>query len=87
MFDLISARYSFHTMIHAGLIYICVAKEDFGKRIPFGFLDDIRLMFVNKYGNKAQEAIAYEYNDEFSRILQSKMVSFHSGLLLLLPPL
>lgn len=62
----------------AGLAYVCVANENFGVRIPFGFLDDIRMLFVNKYGTKGLNAVEYAMNDEFSRILAQKM-DFYSN--------
>ena len=48
-----------------------------GRRIPFAFLDDIRDRFVATYGSAAaDQAIAYEYNTEFSRVLQQRMQYF-----------
>jgi len=70
--------FNFHTMISSNMCYVCVAKEAFGVRIPFGFLDDIRMLFVNKYGSKGLTAMAYAMNDEFSRVLTQKM-DFYSN--------
>ena len=48
-----------------------------GRRIPFAFLDDTKDRFVATYGsNAAQQAIAYEYNTEFSQILKQRMHYF-----------
>lgn len=48
-----------------------------GRRIPFAFLDDIRDKFLSAYGPEApQYAVAYEYNTEFSGVLQQRMRYF-----------
>lgn len=50
-----------------------------GRRIPFTFLDDIKEKFLAAYGPEAaQHAVAYEYNTEFSSILQQRMRYFVS---------
>jgi len=70
--------YNFHTMIANGITFICVAKDSFGSRIPFGVLDDIQMMWRNRYANKGLDATAYTMNDEFSRTLKTKM-DFYSN--------
>ena len=51
--------------------------QAFGRRIPFAFLDDIRDKFLRAYGPEAaQYAVAYEYNTEFSGVLQQRMRYF-----------
>lgn len=57
---------------------MCVASQSFGTRIPFGMLEDVKLNFVGSYGSRAQMAMAFEFNDEFSRILATKM-EFYSN--------
>ena len=53
------------------------ALQAFGRRIPFAFLDDIRDKFLSAYGPEAaQYAVAYEYNTEFSGMLQQRMRYF-----------
>lgn len=48
-----------------------------GRRIPFAFLDDVKDKFLAAYGPEAaQYAVAYEYNTEFSGILQQRMRYF-----------
>lgn len=48
-----------------------------GRRIPFAFLDDIRDRFNATYGSAAaQQAIAYEFNTEFSQVLKQRMHYF-----------
>lgn len=51
-----------------------MADEQFGRRIPFSFLDNIKNRFVSTYGNYCKTAVAYAFNAEFSRVLQVQMV-------------
>ncbi|KAG2439573.1 hypothetical protein HXX76_004925 [Chlamydomonas incerta] len=66
----------FHVMVSDGITYMAVAEEGFGRRIPFAFLDDVRGRFVAMYGAAAKEAVAYEYNTEFSRVLAERAAHF-----------
>eukprot|EP01125_Pyxidicula_operculata_P005954 TRINITY_DN2078_c2_g1_i1.p1 TRINITY_DN2078_c2_g1~~TRINITY_DN2078_c2_g1_i1.p1 ORF type:complete len:382 (+),score=113.94 TRINITY_DN2078_c2_g1_i1:20-1165(+) len=70
--------FNFHTVMANQMVFICVAKEGFPTHISYGFLDDIQLLWRNKYGSKGTEAIAFAMNDEFSRILKTKM-DFYSN--------
>ncbi|KXZ42022.1 VAM5/VAMP75 protein [Gonium pectorale] len=65
-------RHMFHVMVAEGITYMAVAEEAFGRRIPFAFLEDVRGRFVATYGAAAKEAVAYEYNTEFSRVLAER---------------
>jgi vesicle-associated membrane protein 7 len=65
--------YLFHHLKKGGLVFLCMAEESFGRRIPFLFLDDICSRFVGLYGSKAQTATAYGLN-EFHSVLQQQMV-------------
>lgn len=54
-----------------------MADEDFGRRIPFAFLEDIKNRFKTAYGTKGKTAMAYAMNDEFSKVLKRQMVIIH----------
>ncbi|KAL3130802.1 hypothetical protein ABBQ38_000139 [Trebouxia sp. C0009 RCD-2024] len=70
-------RHVFHVLVHQGLAFVCMAEEASGRRIPFAFLDDVKDKFLAAYGPEAaQYAVAYEYNTEFSGILQQRMRYF-----------
>ncbi|KAG2502181.1 hypothetical protein HYH03_000668 [Edaphochlamys debaryana] len=69
-------RHMFHVMVADGITYMAVAEEAFGRRIPFAFLDDIKTRFTATYGAGAKEAVAYEYNTEFSRVLAERAAFF-----------
>jgi len=70
--------YNFHVYISQSVCFLCMAKDSLGTRIPFGFLEDVRVLWMNKYGAKGQTAIEYGMNDEFSRVLGQKM-DFYSN--------
>lgn len=48
------------------------------RRIPFGFLEDIKQRFKATYGDKAYTAIAFAMNEDFGRTLQ-KQIDFYNG--------
>jgi vesicle-associated membrane protein 7 len=48
------------------------------RRIPVGFLDDIKQRFITTYGDKAQTAIAFAMNEDFGRTLQ-KQIDFYNS--------
>jgi len=70
--------YRFHTVVTQGITFICVAEVSFGVRIPFGFLEDIKMMWFSKYEDRGSTAIAYAMNEDFGRTLQQKM-DFYSN--------
>mmetsp|Transcript_49804 Transcript_49804/g.128136 ORF Transcript_49804/g.128136 Transcript_49804/m.128136 type:complete len:160 (-) Transcript_49804:729-1208(-) len=66
--------YLFHIIRADGLLYVCLADEGFGKRIPFAFLEDIKSSFVATYGDSGREALAYAMNENFGPVLQRQIV-------------
>lgn len=69
-------RHMFHCMVSDGISYIVVAEEAFGRRIPFGFLEDIRQRFMAAYSERINEAVAYEMNAAFSKVLSERMLYY-----------
>ncbi|GIL62261.1 hypothetical protein Vafri_16555 [Volvox africanus] len=69
-------RHMFHVMVSDGITYMAVAEEAFGRRIPFAFLEDVRGRFVGMYGAAAKEAVAYEYNTEFGKVIADRAAYF-----------
>ncbi|KAL9247321.1 hypothetical protein vseg_020765 [Gypsophila vaccaria] len=72
-------RYIFHILKSDGLVFLCMANDTFGRRIPFSYLEDIHMRFMKNYGRVAHHAPAYAMNDEFSRVLHSQMEFFSSS--------
>jgi vesicle-associated membrane protein 7 len=71
-------QYLFHYIVaDNGLVFLCMADEAFGRRVPFTFLTDVEQDFKRKYCTAANaldfsDMPAYGLN-EYSRELQSKM--------------
>ncbi|KAG2580901.1 hypothetical protein PVAP13_6KG000800 [Panicum virgatum] len=73
-------RYIFHVLRdQAGITFLCMANDTFGRRIPFLYLEDIQMRFMKNYGRVAHSALAYAMNDEFSRVLHHQMEFFSSN--------
>ncbi|XP_050211811.1 vesicle-associated membrane protein 714 [Mercurialis annua] len=72
-------RFIFHILKSDGLIFLCMANDTFGRRIPFSYLEDIHMRFMKNYGKVAHYAPAYAMNDEFSRALHQQMEFFSSN--------
>ena len=43
IFSLLSS-YHFHVIVNDGIIFLCMADEDFGKRQPYAFLEEVSLI-------------------------------------------
>eukprot|EP00877_Chromochloris_zofingiensis_P005730 jgi/Chrzof1/15158/Cz09g29140.t1 len=69
-------RHMFHVLIQDGITFVCMAEESIGRRIPFAFLDDVKGRFFSSYADVCREAVAYEFNTEFSRVLSQRMTFF-----------
>lgn len=69
-------RHIFHIMVVDGLTYMCMAEEDFGRRVAFSFLEDVKKRFQEGHAEKARTALAYAMNEEFSRVLAKQMDFF-----------
>ncbi|XP_075520026.1 vesicle-associated membrane protein 714 [Primulina tabacum] len=72
-------RYIFHILVSDGITFLCMANDTFGRRIPFSYLEDIRMRFMKNYGRIAPYSPAYAMNDEFSRVLHQQMEFFSSN--------
>lgn len=71
-------RHMFHVVVADGITFLCMADESFGRRIPFAFLEDTKTRFFQGYSHVCQEAVAYEFNTEFARVLAQRM-DFYSN--------
>eukprot|EP00241_Pyramimonas_parkeae_P008085 CAMPEP_0114236606 /NCGR_PEP_ID=MMETSP0058-20121206/6931_1 /TAXON_ID=36894 /ORGANISM="Pyramimonas parkeae, CCMP726" /LENGTH=176 /DNA_ID=CAMNT_0001348561 /DNA_START=235 /DNA_END=762 /DNA_ORIENTATION=- len=51
-------RHLFHLLCEDGLTYLCMADDDFGRRLPYAFLEDIQARFsAMQARNAAQDAL------------------------------
>mmetsp|Transcript_20750 Transcript_20750/g.49309 ORF Transcript_20750/g.49309 Transcript_20750/m.49309 type:complete len:219 (-) Transcript_20750:765-1421(-) len=72
-------RHIFHIMVFDGLTFLCMADEEFGRRTPFMFLDDIKNRFMATYADRGKTALAYAMNEDFSTILMKQLDYYSSN--------
>ncbi|CAH3043214.1 unnamed protein product [Porites lobata] len=73
----VSGSYHFHVIVNDGIIFLCMADEDFGKRQPYAFLEEIKRRFENSsLKQRARTAHAYEFKRDFGQVLASQMALF-----------
>eukprot|EP00286_Rhodomonas_abbreviata_P015514 CAMPEP_0181331096 /NCGR_PEP_ID=MMETSP1101-20121128/24298_1 /TAXON_ID=46948 /ORGANISM="Rhodomonas abbreviata, Strain Caron Lab Isolate" /LENGTH=189 /DNA_ID=CAMNT_0023440491 /DNA_START=36 /DNA_END=602 /DNA_ORIENTATION=+ len=68
----------FHYIVENHIIYMCMCDDMDKRRIPFGFLDDIKGRFKATYGERAQTAIAFAMSEDFGRTMHKQM-DFYNG--------
>jgi len=69
-------RHVFHYIVSGGLVYMCMADEPFGRRLPFVFLEDIIRKWTLRFGDSGATAVAYFMNEDFSGVLQQQMAYY-----------
>jgi vesicle-associated membrane protein 7 len=71
--------YVFHYVVENSICYLCMSDEKNKHRIPFAFLQDLKQLFLNRYGlDIPQRAIAFSMNEDFSPTIQQRMEYFNS---------
>eukprot|EP01114_Cavostelium_apophysatum_P017016 TRINITY_DN4961_c0_g1_i1.p1 TRINITY_DN4961_c0_g1~~TRINITY_DN4961_c0_g1_i1.p1 ORF type:complete len:222 (+),score=51.91 TRINITY_DN4961_c0_g1_i1:136-801(+) len=66
-------RHIFHYIVDDHVTYICMADEEFGRRIPFAYLEDLKGRFKVSYGDRGKTALAFAMNEDFSRVMKNLM--------------
>nr|DBA20861.1 TPA: hypothetical protein GDO54_017601 [Pyxicephalus adspersus] len=64
--------YLFHYICQDRIIYLCITDDDFERSRAFNFLNEIKKRFQTTYGSRAQTALPYAMNSEFSRVLAAQ---------------
>lgn len=60
-------------------MYTLVTLQDFERSRAFSFLNEVKKRFQTTYGSRAQTALPYAMNSEFSSVLAAQLVIFFSG--------
>uniref|UniRef100_A0A665WM06 AP-3 complex subunit delta-1 n=1 Tax=Echeneis naucrates TaxID=173247 RepID=A0A665WM06_ECHNA len=68
-----SSHYLFHYICHDRIIYLCITDDDFERSRAFSFLSEVKKRFQTTYGSRAQTALPYAMNSEFSSTLGAQM--------------
>ena len=67
-------EYAFHYVVENGICYLCMSDEKNKHRVPFAFLEEMKRLFLTKYGHETPlTAIAFAMNEEFSPIIRDRM--------------
>jgi len=70
----------FHYVVESGICYLCMSDEINKHRVPYAFLLDMKQNFLANYAvEDAQRAIAFTFNDAFSRIICDRMNYYNKG--------
>ena len=66
--------YVFHLIVENGNVFLCIATEDFGRRKPFAFLEDVKSRFYTTYGDAGLNSKKkHKYQNSFGRTLLKQM--------------
>lgn len=69
----------FHYIVENYICYLCMSDEMNKHRIPYAFLEDMKLNFISNYGREQPlKAIAFSMNEQFSTILKDRMEYYNS---------
>lgn len=71
-------NYLFHYISDNRIIYLAITDDDFERSKAFAFLSDIKRRFEIQYGDRAQTALPFSMNSEFSRTLNAQMHHYSS---------
>ncbi|XP_041111708.1 vesicle-associated membrane protein 7 isoform X1 [Polyodon spathula] len=66
-------NYLFHYICQDRIIFLCITDDDFERSRAFNFLNEIKKRFQTTYGSRAQTALPYAMNSEFSSLLAAQM--------------
>uniref|UniRef100_A0A1B6E5M8 Vesicle-associated membrane protein 7 n=1 Tax=Clastoptera arizonana TaxID=38151 RepID=A0A1B6E5M8_9HEMI len=67
------SSYLFHYVCEDRIVYMCITDDEFERSRAFLYLNEIKRRFKSTYGSRAETAIAYAMNSEFSPILANEM--------------
>lgn len=69
-------RFVFHYDSSEGIVCLCMSDVGFSRRNAFAFLADVKTRFLSSYSDGVEHAMAFEMNEEFSRVLSRQMDYF-----------
>ena len=67
-------KHVFHYIVDQGITFLCMSDENTKRRITFGFLEDIKKAWRDRFQTVEQTALAFSLNDMFSPTLKQRMV-------------
>jgi len=70
---LTQGEFLFHFISQGGLVVLAITEASHDRGQAFRFLDSVMDRFARQFGDRAQSAIAYAMNTEFSPVIASEM--------------
>lgn len=70
--------YLFHYISENRITYLCITDDDYERSKAFTFLAEIKRRFTTMYCDRAQTALPYAMNSEFSKVLAGQMRYYSS---------
>jgi len=67
-----------HYISAGGIITLAIAKTGFDRLVAFEFLEKIAEKFKTQYGHRANSAIAYAMNNDFSLVIANEMNRYNN---------
>lgn len=64
-------------VVDGGLIYLAMSSKDLERSVAFGFLEDLKSEFDQRYSEIVATAVAFEMNKTFAKVLTDKMDFFN----------
>ena len=76
----VDGGHAFHVLSHDGLIFLALADEAFGRRVPFAFLKRVSALFAVEFGARGKvTAVPYAFNADFAPVLQQQINAHNAG--------
>lgn len=73
-------QHTYHVLVEDMLIYICVCETEFGKNVPFSFLQEVRKKFTSgSLAVRAFSANSHDFDRDFINLLSDLMVKYSTG--------
>ncbi|XP_067133438.1 vesicle-associated membrane protein 7-like [Centruroides vittatus] len=75
-----SNDYMYHVLVEDGLVYICATNVEFGRRLPYAYLIEIKRRFSNSsLIARARYASERELDRDFGPVMEEQMIRFSTG--------
>lgn len=72
-FTIACDRHTFNFLVHNGFTFLVVADEEYGRQVPFAFLERVRDEFEEKFAEKGRTAAAHSMDRTFGPRLKNHM--------------
>lgn len=73
---MVVVNHPYHLCLLSDVNSVLVSFQDFERSRAFNFLNEIKKRFQTTYGSRAQTALPYAMNSEFSSVLAAQLVRY-----------